>query len=224
MLFKSVSTELKDIDKAKGIVKFYFSIFGEVDSDEDIVMKGAFLKTIKENFKRIKHFKNHDRWSAPGVVQELFEDDTGAVAVSKLILDSTLGKDTFAEYDAGAITEHSFGYNVIKSEADEVGGVQVQRLVELKLNEVSSLTAWGAQSMTRTLDVKNEAEVMNYLQKLTRLQKGDFSDEYFKELEIKIAAVQEHLLTLKEPSPPEGAEGTLIEPLDYILANSKMFN
>ena len=218
MLIKSISSEVKDVDEARGIVKFYFSIFGNIDSDGDITMQGAFAKTIKENFKRIKHFKNHSRWDAPGVIQELYEDNTGGVAVSKLILDSQLGKDTFAEYKAGAITEHSFGYEIMKSEFEDIENRRVQKLLELKLNEVSSLTAWGANALTETLDVKNEKELFAYLEKLESLKKGDFSDEYFAKLENKIAAVQKYLTSLREPPVHS------LEPVEYILQHSKMFN
>ena len=45
--------ELKDIDEKSGIVKGYGSIFGNIDSDGDIISKGAYTKTIKENGDRV---------------------------------------------------------------------------------------------------------------------------------------------------------------------------
>ena len=38
--------ELQDIDDKTGIVKGYGSIFGNIDSDGDIITKGAYTKTI----------------------------------------------------------------------------------------------------------------------------------------------------------------------------------
>ncbi len=39
---------LKDVDEKKGVVTGYASIFNNIDSDNEIVMPGAFLKTIQE--------------------------------------------------------------------------------------------------------------------------------------------------------------------------------
>ena len=217
-MIKTISAEVKDIDE-KGLVKFYFSIFGNEDSDGDITHKGAFLKTIEENFKRIKHMKNH-RWDqTPGVLKELLEDDKGAIAISQLILGSTLGKDTYAEYKAGAITEHSFAYDIMKSDFEDINGRRIQHLRELKLDEVSSLNSWGANALTETIDVKNEDQVIKYLESLEKSKKGDFSDNYFEKLEIKIAAVQKHLESLREPDM-----STLTEPIKRALQHSALFN
>ena len=224
MLTKTLSAEVKDVD-SKGMVKFQFSEFDYLDTDGDITRPGAFKKTMVENFKRIKHFKNHDRWQAPGVIKELWEDNNGAFAASQLILDSTLGKDTHAEYKAGQITEHSYGYEIIiarptEVEAEEGGKIPAQELIELKLKELSSLNAWGASDRTPTLEVKTEKELLDYLVMLEELKKGDFTDEYFKRLENKIAAVHEHLKTLTEP---EHNGATTLEPLLEIMQHSSLF-
>lgn len=223
MLTKTLSAEVKDMDK--GLVKFQFSMFDFVDTDQDITRKGAFKRTMKNNFNRIKHFKNHDRWSAPGVIKELFETEEGAFAVSQLILGSTLGKDTYEEYKAGAITEHSYGYDIMKANQITVEDKQVQELVELRLKEVSSLTAWGASEHTPTLEVKNEKEIMNYLEELEQLKKGDFSDEYFKELYNRIAVVTEYLKALSDPSStPKDSQDTHIDSLLDAMKDSMIFN
>lgn len=224
MLTKTISAEVKDLDE-KGQVKFQFAKFEFVDDDKDYTYQGAFAKTMKENLKRIKHFKNHRMDQAPGVIKELWEDQDGAFAATQLILDSTLGRDTYAEYKAGAITEHSYGYDIMKSDPrKEIGGVQdVQGLRELKLWELSSLNAWGASEMTPTLDVKNLKEadadkVIALLEKLEALKRGDFSDEYFKKLEIKIAAVHTVLQSLTEPG--DHSE----EPVIDLFKHSTLFN
>lgn len=225
MLIKCISAEVKDLDE-KGMVKFQFSEFDFLDTDGDITRKGAFAKTISENIKRIKHFKNHDRWQAPGVIKELWEEKNGAFATSQLILDSTLGRDTYAEYKAGQITEHSYGYDIINSkqievEAETGGMIAAQELVELRLKEVSSLNAWGASERTPTLEVKTEKDILEYLSVLEDLKKGDFTDEYFMRLEKRIAAVHSHLKTLYEPGLKTD---TTQEPLIEIMKHSYLFN
>ena len=49
IIFKSTQIgELIDADEKSGIVKGYGSIFGNVDSDGDVINKGAYKKTINE--------------------------------------------------------------------------------------------------------------------------------------------------------------------------------
>ncbi len=51
---------IKDIDEKSGIVTGYFSIFGNKDSDSDVITKGAYKKTLSENYSRVKHLYQHD--------------------------------------------------------------------------------------------------------------------------------------------------------------------
>jgi len=152
-MFKSLSQNIKDIDE-QGVVTFYFANFGNKDSDGDITMKGAFLKTINDNRARIKHVLNHRTDQVPGVVQEMGEDEKGAWMRSKLMLGTTLGKDVYEMYKAGAITEHSFRYDIVKAYQDKNQDAQI--IQEYKLWEASSLTAWGANHMTPVISVKSE--------------------------------------------------------------------
>ena len=59
--------EIKGADEKKGIVEGYASIFGNIDSDKDMIMPGAFSKTITERGPgsakpRIKHLWQHNSW------------------------------------------------------------------------------------------------------------------------------------------------------------------
>jgi hypothetical protein len=50
----SISGVIKDVDVKTGTVTGYFSIFGNVDSDGDMIMPGAFKRTLENNYRRIK--------------------------------------------------------------------------------------------------------------------------------------------------------------------------
>ena len=52
--------ELLDADEYAGIVKGYGSYFGNKDSDNDVIMKGAYKKTIAENGSRVKYLYQHN--------------------------------------------------------------------------------------------------------------------------------------------------------------------
>ena len=50
--------ELTDYDEKNSIVKGYGSYFDNKDSDQDIIRKGAYKKTIEENGERVKYLYN----------------------------------------------------------------------------------------------------------------------------------------------------------------------
>ena len=216
---------IKDVDE-KGVVTFYFSAFNNWDSDNDRTMPGAFQKTMKENFNRIRHFKNHDSRLACGVLKELGEDTYGAWGRSQLILGTQTGRDTHEEYKVGAIKEHSFGYDYVKysDEKDPDNPWSRRRTVtEYKLWEVSSLTSWGANELTAVIDIKNEKAVNDYLDVLLKLKKGQFTDEYLASVEAKISDCLKYLQTLKTTTQKEPGD----EPFDgftYLKNNLKILN
>lgn len=224
-LIKHFEGGIKDIDE-KGIVTFYFSAFNNYDSDNDKTMPGAFLKTIRENSERVRHFKNHNSGMACGVIKELGEDSYGAWARSQLIMGTPCGRDTYEEYKAGAIKEHSFGFDYVKysDEKDPDNPWSRRRTVtEYKLWEVSSLTSWGANELTAVIDIKNEKAINDYLDTLLRLKKGQFTDEYLASIETKISDCLKYLQTLKTTTSPKPGD----EPFDaikYLQNNLKILN
>lgn len=187
---KSCTFQIKDLDQKQGIVQFYGSAFGssgaDKDSDNDVILKGAFKKTISDNAGRIKHCLNHSRWDVPGVFKELKEDSTGLLCTSQLAKGSsgefsTLAKDTLINYEAGVITEHSIGYRAIKEAYDEVE--QANFISEIKLWEVSSLTAWGANQNTPFVGMKSIGDLMDQLKAIDKaLHSSTISDEGAKKL------------------------------------------
>lgn len=213
---KDFGDSVKDIDDLKGIVVGYFAKFGNVDSDGDMIMPGAFKKSIEENGPgsenaRIKHLKFHDTRFAPGVLQELSEDKEGLRFVSKLS-SSTLGRDTLHEYKDGIITEHSIGFNTLQSDNSE----DFQKIVEVKLWEGSSLVAWGANQATPTVSVKSmtKQDATDHIEKITKaLRGGKYSDEGFVNLEIQLEQLKSYLYRLEE-SPVPGTQKADAVPSD----------
>ncbi len=160
-----IAPTIKDIDGRKGIVTGYFSAFGNVDADGDIIVQGAFSKTIKESGPqskkpRIKHLFNHDPSQPIGVLQELKEDTTGLYYESK-IGTHNLGTDFIKMVDSGLIAEHSIGFQTLQKDQiqsweeyqkDKEKGHQ--KITQIKLWEGSSLSAWGANEMTPLTGMK----------------------------------------------------------------------
>jgi HK97 family phage prohead protease len=159
--YKTFELQVKDLDQKLGIVTGYFSAFDKVDSDRDIIRKGAFVKSIQENGPeskgRVKHLLNHDPSKPLGLITVLKEDDYGLYYESKVGTHS-LGQDFIKMVESGLIKEHSIGFSTIKQ--NQIGDWKkddnsaVWEILEVKLYEGSSLTAWGANEYTPLLDMK----------------------------------------------------------------------
>jgi HK97 family phage prohead protease len=170
--FNTLVLGIKDVDGKKGIVTGYASDFDSLDSDGDVIEKGAFTKTLslngpKSKNPRIKHLLNHSPSQPLGVPMELREDSKGLYYESK-IGNHSLGMDFIKMVESDLIKEHSIGYQVKKFNQvtpwDEYKEGDVRRkLTELKLWEFSSLTAWGANPNTPLTGLKgvfnNEIEI-----------------------------------------------------------------
>ena len=229
-LYKDSNTTglaIKDVDGKKGIVTGYFSAFNNVDSDGDIIRKGAFTKTIQENGPksakpRIKHLMNHDTSMPLGLLTDLKEDDYGLAYESK-VGSHTLGQDYIKMIESGLITEHSIGFKTIKrNQLQDYEGYMKNpakgwfELTELKLWEGSSLTAWGANMNTPLTGMKSEQKVEAVNKRIDLLCKairsGTFSDETFDLLEIELRQLQQFNLDLLKQSTQSAEQ--VIEPVD----------
>ena len=199
---KSISAEIKDISESQRIVEGYLSVFGNVDSYNEIVEKGAFRKTIKENGPtgtgRIRHFMDHNIFKAVGVFEELREDEKGLYFRSKLGR-HTLGNDLLYMYMDGLVKEHSIGYDVVR---DEMKG-ETKVLTELKLWEGSSLQSWAANDQALVTDVKWAASFDQIEQIEQILRNSKLTDETIKSIELQLKVIRETLAPQPAPEPTE---------------------
>ena len=199
MLYKEIGQSFKDVDVKAGIVTGYFSSFGTLDSDGDIVVKGAFQRTISENGpsgkKRIKHLLDHNTCKVVAVPQLLEEHEIGLYYESKAGR-HTLGQDFLKMAEDGIITEHSFGYRIVKQQSGEFEGNKVNFLTELKMWEGSSMQAWGANMDTPVTGIKSLEDILDTYDRLTKaLKSGTYSDETFLEIEARHKKLSELIKT-----------------------------
>jgi HK97 family phage prohead protease len=210
---KAISTEIKDVDEANRIVKGYLSSFNTKDSDNDVIRKGAFKKSLKERGvnskanRRIAHLRNHDWEQQIGKFLELGEDDNGLFFVSELGR-STKGTDALLDYQDGILREHSIGFNYvegkIKKKEDEEHGNYFE-IKEVMLWEGSGVT-FGANEFTPTLEANKSLEDSEYLLNLNNdmntlikaLKNGKGTDERLENIEFKLKQIQQKYNSLIE--------------------------
>lgn|SRR5574343_91747 len=211
--FKSIPAEgnIKDIDSKKGIVTGYFSIFGNKDAEGDIVLPGAFKKSLSENYRRIKHLWQHDPFKPlSGVKNErltLREDSIGLYFESK-ISDTSWGRDAIKLYQDGVIDEQSIGYNTVKEQKSNSGN----ELVELKLWEGSAVT-WAMNELAQTSGMKglfsHETAVQKMGKVIKSLRNGTYeNEEIFDQLEYYLKQMQQYVFELSNKEVQSIETGT----------------
>jgi HK97 family phage prohead protease len=204
MKSKSFKYHVKEINP-QGIVTIAISKFDNRDAADDILRKGAFLKTFNEGGNRIKHVLDHELkyQSVVGLPVKMYETDTHAVVESKLNLEKQIAKDLFSDYqffaDNGKTLEHSYMYDVIKTNENE--DIKGQDITEVKLFEYSTV-ALGCNEETPLIDLKSlksQDEIIHSLEQLTKhLSKGDITNEYGTKIESLINTLE----TFIEPVNP----------------------
>jgi HK97 family phage prohead protease len=133
---KSFQFEIKS-ELSNGMFEGHCSAFNNVDSYNDVVMPGAFSKTIQENKSRIKILWQHDIWEPIGIPVEMYEDSKGLYVKGKISM-TDVGQKALTLMRDGVITEMSIGYDSVKSDIDRVSGIRYLR--EVKLWEFSPVT------------------------------------------------------------------------------------
>jgi len=145
---KSFTFEVKTRDE--GIFEGYASTFRKSpDSYGEIVDKGAFAKTIKENKGRIKILWNHNADEPIGIPLELREDDIGLYVKGQLSLGVQRAREVLALMKDGVVNTMSIGYRTITEAM--VG--DVLHLKEVKLFDTSPVT-FAADDGAVIFDVK----------------------------------------------------------------------
>ena len=158
MEYKAQIFEAKAVPDGKNLfVEGYAAVFGNEDSYNDIIVAGAFTKTIagKEG-KRIKLCLQHDMEDIVGKIVEMKEDEKGLWFKAK-ISNTTMGKDLAILIEDDAINEISIGYQSVVWEVDEVRNVRL--LKEVKLYEISFVSrAANPQAIIQATEIKEEKQ------------------------------------------------------------------
>jgi HK97 family phage prohead protease len=210
---KQVTTSLKDMDLGKREVAIYLSTFDIIDSDNDLIERGAFLKSINDrgvnsdSNRKIAYLRHHDWQQQIGKFMTLEEDEKGLFAIGKLGT-STKGEDALRDYDEGIITEHSIGFQYISDKIEWVEDESVKGdgyfcIKELKLFEGSAVT-FGANEYTEVVSVGKGLEKTKVVEKLSKeidvvtkaLINGRGTDERLYDLEMKLKYLNSRLIDL----------------------------
>jgi HK97 family phage prohead protease len=152
--------EFKSV-KADGTFEGYASVYGEIDSHRDVVIKGAFNKSLDTRYrakgrKFVPLLDQHDTRLPIGVlpVEDIKEDDFGLFVRGEFNMKVQRAVEAHALAEQGALTGLSIGYSTVEDAWNDDGSVRI--LKEVDLWEISPVTFPSGDS-ARILTVKSLA-------------------------------------------------------------------
>lgn len=165
-------------------IEGYASVFGVVDSYNDIVVQGAFTNTLINDAKRVKFCWQHNMDDVIGKIIEMREDDRGLWFRAK-ISNTSKGKDVAILVEDDALDEVSFAYRTKKYLIDEE--TDIRKLLEVELIEISLVTrAANPQAVITGTEKKSEEEKLAEAVETIFSKVENLSDDDLIRLKVKI--------------------------------------
>ena len=130
----TTSLEIKSLGERE--FEGHGSVFGNTDLGGDVVMKGAFSRTLREKQQAddlIPLLWMHDPTRVPGKWTNIEEDDTG-LRMKGVLADTDLGNEMHTLLKMDAVRGMSIGYSTVKADFDDDGR---RLLKDVELWEVS---------------------------------------------------------------------------------------
>ena len=172
-------------EKDKGMFEGYASIFGNKDLGNDVIEKGAFMRSLRrKGAKKIKMLYQHDTKEPIGVFDKVMEDQNGLYVKGRLAMGTQKGKEVYELMKMGAIDGLSVGYRVDAKGHHYDDKRKYRVLKEVDLMEISAVT-FPMNPRARIQAVKSDMTVREWEHKLREV--GDLSHS-----ESKVAASAVH--------------------------------
>lgn len=172
-------TEIKFLgDGTQGIFEGYASVFGNVDSDGDIILAGAFKNTLQTQTRKVAMFFNHRAWELPvGKWDALQEDTKGLFVRGQLTPGHSGASDLKAAMQHGTVEGMSVGFSVTKDDYSLAanGGRMFKNISALREISVCTFPAneqAGISAMKSIDGIETIRDVENWLKDSVGLSKS----------------------------------------------------
>lgn len=195
-----IEFEYKAEDDEKGMFSGYGSIFGNKDLGNDVVVEGAFAKSIgKKGAKAVKMLYQHRQDEPIGVFDEIIEDRRGLKVKGRLAMGTQRGREVYELMKMGALDGLSIGYRVDPkgAEYDEKGKRRYLKSVDLM--EISAVT-FPMNPRARVQAVKGAERTVREWEELLR-DAGSLSRNEAKVAASAVAVALEQRDAVKEETP-----------------------
>ncbi|CAB4166484.1 COG3740 Phage head maturation protease [uncultured Caudovirales phage] len=178
-----IYTEIKAMGE-DGTFTGIASMYGVTDLEGDVIEKGAFTKTIREN-PEVPVLWQHDDEEVIGL-GTVTEKGNKIEVTGKLDMEDPVALNAYRKIKNGLVKGLSIGFMAVKKTYGEEDGKYVRRLQEIKLMEVSIVTF---PAMTQA--------------QITSVKAADETTQRIKALEDKISALEAEKAAPAAPAKPE---------------------
>ena len=217
--FLSFPFEFKEDDvEESGIFRGYGSVFGNKDSHNDIIMPGAFAKTLTtggRNGTGVAMLYQHDSRRPIGVWNSLVENKKGLKVEGQLAMKTQDGRETYELMKIGALRGLSMGYDSIVDEVDNKK--RLRYLKEVELWEISPVT-FGSNKKAQVFTVKDIKELIQQATTERELEKA------LRELDVFSKTDALHIISLLKTSLRDSRTNVDDAGLSLILDSLKQVN
>ena len=132
-----VDLDLKMLEET-GEFAGYASIFDVIDNHKDVVLRGAFRRSLSNRDEPVKLLWQHKMEEPVGIITDLHEDQYGLYMKGKLLLDVSKAREAYSLVKNGAVKGLSIGYRPVRYQYDPETGVR--ELLQVDLVEISLVT------------------------------------------------------------------------------------
>ena len=187
-------------EEEKGVFTGYGSIFGNKDLGNDIVVEGAFAKSIgKKGAKAVKLLYQHRQDEPIGVFDEIIEDRRGLKVKGRLAMGTQRGREVYELMKMGALDGLSIGYRVDPKGVDYDEKGKRRYLKSVDLMEISAVT-FPMNPRARVQAVKGADRTVREWEELLR-DAGSLSRNEAKAAASAVAKALEQRDAVKEETP-----------------------
>lgn len=166
---KAQSGALANIEP-DGSFEGYAALFGRVDLGRDLILPGAFARSLNERgASGVRMLFQHDPAEPIGTWLAIREDATGLFVRGRLTLDVARAREVLALMRAGAIDGLSIGFRTVEGRTDPRS--RVRHLVRIDLWEISIVT-FPMQPEARIAAVKRAGSLAATIRRGARRLRG----------------------------------------------------
>lgn len=187
-------------EQEAGVFSGYGSIFGNKDLGNDIVVEGAFAKSIgRKGAKSVKLLYQHRQDEPIGVFDEIIEDRRGLKVKGRLAMGTQRGREVYELMKMGALDGLSIGYRVDPKGVEYDEKRKRRYLKSVDLMEISAVT-FPMNPRARIQAVKGAERTVREWEELLR-DAGSLSRNEAKVAASAVAVALEQRDAVKEETP-----------------------
>lgn len=138
-LIGAFEVKLLNPEANDGVFEGYASLFGKEDQIGDVVMPGAFKKSLaRRPAQKVKMLYQHSSYEPVGFWSDIKEDDKGLYVKGQLLLDIQRAREAHVLMKADQLSGLSIGFRTVDASFDKQKGTRY--LKEVDLWEISPVT------------------------------------------------------------------------------------